>query len=429
MEVVDLLDIRLIRDEPNKFKELLGRRNVSADKIDKILEFDEKAREIKTKLNSMRAERNSISKEVAKYKAAKNEGGVAKILKRGKELANEIKIEETKLSEIQKDIKDMLLDIPNLPYEKVPIGKDETENVEIRKWGEPRKFDFEPKAHWDLGPQRGLLDFEKASKLSGSRFTILYKDAAQMERALVSFMLDLHTSKHGYTEVMPPHLVTRQTMINTGKLPKFEEESYSTTIDDLFLIPTAEVPLSVMHTGEILKEKDLPFKYVAYTPCYRREAGSYGKDVRGMIRQHQFDKVELVMYTTPEKSYDALESLTNEAEEVLQYLELPYRVIELCTGDLGFVASRTYDIEVWLPSYNGYKEISSCSNVTDYQARRANIRYRKSDNTLDFVHTLNGSGLAVGRTLVAIFENYQKKNGKIEVPKVLRPYMGGKEEI
>jgi len=424
-----LLDIRLIRDEPNKFKELLGRRNVSADKIDKILEFDEKAREIKTKLNSMRAERNSISKEVAKYKAAKNEGGVAKILKRGKELANEIKIEETKLSEIQKDIKDMLLDIPNLPYEKVPIGKDETENVEIRKWGEPRKFDFEPKAHWDLGPQRGLLDFEKASKLSGSRFTILYKDAAQMERALVSFMLDLHTSKHGYTEVMPPHLVTRQTMINTGKLPKFEEESYSTTIDDLFLIPTAEVPLSVMHTGEILKEKDLPFKYVAYTPCYRREAGSYGKDVRGMIRQHQFDKVELVMYTTPEKSYDALESLTNEAEEVLQYLELPYRVIELCTGDLGFVASRTYDIEVWLPSYNGYKEISSCSNVTDYQARRANIRYRKSDNTLDFVHTLNGSGLAVGRTLVAIFENYQKKNGKIEVPKVLRPYMGGKEEI
>ena len=429
MEVVDLLDIRLIRDEPNKFKELLGRRNVSADKIDKILEFDEKAREIKTKLNSMRAERNSISKEVAKYKAAKNEGGVAKILKRGKELANEIKIEETKLSEIQKDIKDMLLDIPNLPYEKVPIGKDETENVEIRKWGEPRKFDFEPKAHWDLGPQRGLLDFEKASKLSGSRFTILYKDAAQMERALVSFMLDLHTSKHGYTEVMPPHLVTRQTMINTGKLPKFEEESYSTTIDDLFLIPTAEVPLSVMHTGEILKEKDLPFKYVAYTPCYRREAGSYGKDVRGMIRQHQFDKVELVMYTTPEKSYDALESLTNEAEEVLQYLELPYRVIELCTGDLGFVASRTYDIEVWLPSYNGYKEISSCSNVTDYQARRANIRYRKSDNTLDFVHTLNGSGLAVGRTLVAIFENYQKRNGKIEVPKVLRPYMGGKEEI
>ena len=250
-----------------------------------------------------------------------------------------------------------------------------------------------------------------------------------MERALISFMLDLHTSKHGYTEVMPPHLVSRETMINTGKLPKFEEESYSTTLDDLFLIPTAEVPLSALHGGEILEEKSLPLKYVAYTPCYRREAGSYGKDVKGMIRQHQFDKVELVMYTTPNKSYENLESLTHDAEEVLQYLKLPYRVIEICTGDLGFVASRTYDIEAWLPSYDDYKEISSCSNVTDYQARRANMRYRKSDNTLDFIHTLNGSGLAVGRTLVAIFENYQKENGMIEVPEVLRPYMRNKEEI
>ena len=424
-----MLDIKLIRNETDRIKELLRRRKFSMEKIDRILEIDEESRKIKTELNSMRAERNSISKEIAKYKAAKDENGVAEILNHAKEIANEIKIKETKLSEIKKDVEDMLLDIPNLPYEKVPVGKDETENVEIRRWGEPRKFDFEPKAHWELGPKRGLLDFERASKLSGSRFTVLYKDAAQLERALISFMIDLHTSKHGYTEVMPPHLVTRQTMINTGKLPKFEEESYSTKIDDLFLIPTAEVPLSALHTDEILKEKELPLKYVAYTPCYRREAGSYGKDVRGMIRQHQFDKVELVMYTTPESSYEALESLTHEAEEVLQYLELPYRVIELCTGDLGFVASRTYDIEVWLPSYNFYKEISSCSNVTDYQARRANIRYRKSDNTLDFVHTLNGSGLAVGRTLVAILENYQKKNGKIEVPKVLRPYMGGKEEI
>ncbi len=424
-----MLDIKLIRNETDRIKELLRRRKFSMEKIDRILEIDEESRKIKTELNSMRAERNSISKEIAKYKAAKDENGVAEILNHAKEIANEIKIKEAKLSEIKKDVEDMLLDIPNLPYEKVPVGKDETENVEIRRWGEPRKFDFEPKAHWELGPKRGLLDFERASKLSGSRFTVLYKDAAQLERALISFMIDLHTSKHGYTEVMPPHLVTRQTMINTGKLPKFEEESYSTKIDDLFLIPTAEVPLSALHTDEILKEKELPLKYVAYTPCYRREAGSYGKDVRGMIRQHQFDKVELVMYTTPESSYEALESLTHEAEEVLQYLELPYRVIELCTGDLGFVASRTYDIEVWLPSYNFYKEISSCSNVTDYQARRANIRYRKSDNTLDFVHTLNGSGLAVGRTLVAILENYQKKNGKIEVPKVLRPYMGGKEEI
>ena len=423
------MDIKLIRSEPNKIKELLGRRGVLSEKIDKVLELDEEARRIKTKLNAMRAERNSISKQIAKYKAEKNESGVVDVLNRGKELSNEIKLEETKLSEIQKEMKDTLLNIPNVPYEGVPVGKDETENVEVRKWGEPRKFDFSPKAHWELGPEKGLLDFERASKLSGSRFTILYREAAQLERALISFMIDLHTSKHGYTEVMPPHLVTRQTMINTGKLPKFEEESYSTTIDDLFLIPTAEVPLSAMHSGEILNENELPFKYVAYTPCYRREAGSYGKDIRGMIRQHQFDKVELVMYTTPEKSYEALENLTREAEEVLQYLELPYRVIELCTGDLGFVASRTYDLEVWLPSYGAYKEISSCSNVTDYQARRANIRYRKTDNSLAFVHTLNGSGLAVGRTLVAILENYQKKDGKVEIPKVLRPYMGGKEEI
>ena len=423
------MDIKLIRSEPNKIKELLGRRGVLSEKIDKVLELDEEARRIKTKLNTMRAERNSISKQIAKYKAEKNESGVVDVLNHGKELSNEIKVEETKLSEIQKEMKNTLLNIPNVPYERVPVGKDETENVEVRKWGEPRKFDFSPKAHWDLGPEKGLLDFERASKLSGSRFTILYREAAQLERALISFMIDLHTSKHGYTEVMPPHLVTRQTMINTGKLPKFEEESYSTTIDDLFLIPTAEVPLSAMHSGEILNENELPFKYVAYTPCYRREAGSYGKDIRGMIRQHQFDKVELVMYTTPEKSYEALENLTREAEEVLQYLELPYRVIELCTGDLGFVASRTYDLEVWLPSYGAYKEISSCSNVTDYQARRANIRYRKADNSLAFVHTLNGSGLAVGRTLVAILENYQKKDGKVEIPKVLRPYMGGKEEI
>ncbi|WP_036223165.1 serine--tRNA ligase [Mesoaciditoga lauensis] len=424
-----MLDIKLIRNDPERVKELLKRRKVKPEEIDEVLELDKKIRELTTTLNSSRAERNSISKEVARFKAANDEEGAKRILERGKDLSREIKADETELSKLQKELKDKLLNIPNLPFEKVPVGKDETENVEIRKWGEPRKFDFDPKAHWELGPQRNLLDFERASKLSGSRFTILYREAAQMERALISFMLDLHTTKHGYTEVMPPHMVSRETMINTGKLPKFEEESYSTTLDDLFLIPTAEVPLSALHTNEIIDEKNLPLKYVAYTPCYRREAGSYGKDVKGMIRQHQFDKVELVMYTRPEESYEALEALTHDAEEVLQYLKLPYRVIELCTGDLGFVASRTYDIEVWLPSYNNYKEISSCSNVTDYQARRANERYRKSDNTLDFVHTLNGSGLAVGRTLVAIFENYQKENGKIEVPEVLRPYMGGKEEI
>jgi seryl-tRNA synthetase len=424
-----MLDIKMIRDNPQRVKELLGRRGVNPSEIDELLKMDEEMRKILTDLNSVRADRNAMSKEVAKLKAAKDEAGVSRVLEHGKELSDKIKNEETKLSELQTKISQSMLNIPNIPYEEVPFGKDESENVEIRRWGEQTKFTFEPKPHWELGPQRNLLDFDRAAKLSGSRFTILRGDAALMERALISFMLDLHTTKHGYTEILPPHLVSRQTMINTGKLPKFEEESYSTTIDDLFLIPTAEVPLSAMLEDEIIEEKALPLKYVAYTPCYRREAGSYGKDVRGMVRQHQFDKVELVKYTKPEESYKELESLTHDAEEVLQYLELPYRVIELCTGDIGFVSSRTYDIEVWLPSYSNYKEISSCSNVTDFQARRSNVRYRLPDGTLDFVHTLNGSGLAVGRTLVAVFENYQTKDGKITVPKVLRPYIRNKEEI
>ncbi len=424
-----MLDIKFIRENPQKVKMLLGRRGIAEEEIDEILKLDEKIRKMITDLNSMRAERNSISKEIAKLKAAKDEEGVNKILDRGKVLSEKIKNDEDELSKLQSKLNQALLFLPNIPYEKVPFGKDENDNVEIRRWGEPTKFNFDPQPHWDLGPKRGLLDFERAAKISGSRFTILKGDAALMERALISFMIDLHTKKHGYTEILPPHLVLRQTMLNTGKLPKFEEESYSTTLDDLFLIPTAEVPLSAMHQDEIIDERDLPLKYVSYTPCYRREAGSYGKDVRGMIRQHQFDKVELVKYTKPEDSYEELESLTHDAEEVLQYLELPYRVIELCTGDIGFVSSRTYDIEVWLPSYNSYKEISSCSNVTDFQARRANVRIKRNDGTLDFAHTLNGSGLAVGRTLVAIFENYQTKDGKIRVPEALRNYMGGKTEI
>ncbi|HEU24420.1 MAG: serine--tRNA ligase [Mesoaciditoga sp.] len=424
-----MLDIKVIREDPQKVKILLGRRGVPEEEIDKILKMDEKIRKMITDLNSMRAERNSISKEIAKLKAAKDEEGVNKILDRGKMLSEKIKSDEDELSRLQSQLNQALLFLPNIPYEKVPFGRDENDNVEIRRWGEPTKFNFDPQPHWDLGSKRGLLDFERAAKISGSRFTILKGDAALMERALISFMIDLHTKKHGYTEILPPHLVLRQTMLNTGKLPKFEEESYSTTLDDLFLIPTAEVPLSAMHQDEIIDEKDLPLKYVSYTPCYRREAGSYGKDVRGMIRQHQFDKVELVKYTKPEDSYEELESLTHDAEEVLQYLELPYRVIELCTGDIGFVSARTYDIEVWLPSYNNYKEISSCSNVTDFQARRANVRIKRNNGTLEFAHTLNGSGLAVGRTLVAIFENYQTRDGKIRVPEVLRDYMGGKTEI
>lgn len=424
-----MLDIKLIRENPEKVKTLLGKRGVSERDIDDILKLDEEIRNMITNLNSMRAERNSISKAVAKMKAVGDNVEVNRILERGKTLSDEIKNDEDKLSELQSKLNEALLFLPNIPYEKIPVGKDENDNVEVRRWGEPTKFDFEPSPHWELGPKRGLMDFERASKISGSRFTILKGNAALMERALIAFMIDLHTTKHGYTEILPPHLVSRQTMVNTGKLPKFEEESYSTTLDDLFLIPTAEVPLSAMHQDEIIEEKELPLKYVSYTPCYRREAGSYGKDVRGMIRQHQFDKVELVKYTKPENSYEELESLTHDAEEVLQYLELPYRVIELCTGDIGFVSARTYDIEVWLPSYKNYKEISSCSNVTDFQSRRANVRLRRNNGTLEFVHTLNGSGLAVGRTLVAIFENYQTRDGKITVPKALRDYMGGRTEI
>jgi len=361
---------------------------------------------------------------VAKAKREGDEERVKQLVEEGKRVGAEIKELEEKQRELEEEQLKLLLRIPNVPHESVPVGEDETQNVEVRRWGEPRHFDFEPKAHWDLGPELGLLDIERAGKLAGSRFVILYDKLAKLERALINFMLDLHTKEHGYKEAWVPHLVKRETMTWSGQLPKFEEEAYNTKKDDLFLIPTAEVPLVNLHAGEILKESDLPLKYVAYTPCYRREAGSYGKDVRGMIRNHQFDKVELVWYTTPERSYDDLETLVSHAEEVLKRLGLPYRVISLCTGDLGFTAAKTYDIEVWLPSYNSYKEISSCSNVEAFQARRSKTRYRRKDGKVDYVHTLNGSGLAVGRTLVAIVENYQMPDGSIKIPEALVPYTG-----
>jgi seryl-tRNA synthetase len=419
-----MIDIKLLRNNPELFLEALQKRNYGTELVDEILKIDAEWRKLTTEVNNLKAERNSLSKLVAKAKAEKDEDKAKEIIEKSKEIGEKIK----KIEEVQKELEDKILNIalniPNIPADDVPIGKDETENVEIRRWGEPRKFDFEPKAHWDLGPDLGLMDFERAAKLSGSRFTVMYGHLARLERALAQFMLDVHTRKHGYTEVWVPHLVKRQTMIWTGQLPKFEEEAYNTTKDDLFLIPTAEVPLASLHAEEVLNEKELPKKYTAFTPCYRREAGSYGKDVRGMIRQHQFDKVELVWVTTPERSFEDLEQLTRDAERILRLLELPYRVISLCTGDLGFAAAKTYDIEVWLPSYNTYKEISSCSNDTDFQARRANIRYKGKDNKLHFVHTLNGSGIAVGRTLVAVIENYQNPDGSITIPKVLIPYMG-----
>jgi seryl-tRNA synthetase len=346
-----------------------------------------------------------------------------------KDIGNKIKEFDDRLRETEEKQEALISQLPNIPLENVPVGKDEKSNKEIMKWGEPGTFQYEPKPHWEIGPELGMMDFERASKMSGARFVVLSDRIARLERALINFMLDYQTEKNGYSEINIPYLVKRDTMFATGQLPKFEEEAYKTTPDDMFLIPTAEVFLAGMHKDEILEESELPKKYCAYSACFRREAGSYGKDVRGMIRVHQFDKVELVKYTKPEDSFNELEKLTNDAESILRELDLPYRKILLCTGDMGFGAAKTYDLEVWLPSYKSYKEISSCSNDTDFQARRANIRYRNKENKLEYLHTLNGSGLAVGRTLVAILENYQNKDGTVTVPEVLRGYMGGAERI
>jgi len=420
-----VLDIRIIRDDTENVKEALKKRGYSVEIIDRILEEDKKWRELTTKENELRFKRNEISKAIAKLKKEGKDEDAKKLIEEGKVISQRVEKVEDEKKEIERSLKNLLLQVPNIPHTSVPVGEDESGNVEVRRWGKPREFDFPPKAHWDLGPDIGLMDFERASKLSGSRFTVMYGKLAKLERALVNFMLDVHVLEHGYTEVWLPHLVKRETITITGQLPKFEEDLYNTKKDDLFLIPTAEVPLVALHAGEILEERDLPKKYASYTPCYRREAGSYGKDVRGMIRQHQFDKVELVWVTTPERSYDDLETLVSHAEEILKRLDLPYRVVELCTGDLGFSASKTYDIEVWLPSYNSYKEISSCSNDEDFQARRGNMRYRRrKDGKLVFVHTLNGSGVAIGRALVAIMENYQLSDGSIKVPEALVPYTG-----
>jgi len=419
-----MLDLKYIRENPQEVKEALTNRNNETSIIDEIISIDEERRALLKQTEALRSQRNQNSKLVAQLKAEKKNDEAEKIISEGREISEQIKNIESDLKKIEDDLNYKLLCVPNVPDSSVPIGKDESENLEIRKWGKPRQFGFEPKAHWDLGPELDFLDFDRGAKLSGSRFTVLKGEIARLELALINFMIDLHTEKHGYTFILPPHLVTRETITASGQLPKFEDDLYKTSLDQMYLISTAEVSLAGLHRNETLELNSLPLKYVAYTPCYRREAGSYGKDVRGMIRQHQFDKVELFWYTTPEESSQALEELTSHAEKVLQLLNLPYRVVSLCTGDLGFAASKTYDLEVWLPSYNGYKEISSCSNTKDFQGRRGNIRYRGKENKLNFVHTLNGSGLAVGRTLVAIMENYQTADGKIEIPEELIPYVG-----
>jgi len=417
-----MIDLKLLRKQPEIFYESLKKRNQTTEIIDQIIALDKEWRSYLNQVNNLKSKRNELSKNVARLKAEGKSEQADELITQSKVIGDEIANLEAKQNELEAQMLSLALYVPNTPHESVPTGKDETENVEIRRWGEPRKFDFEPKPHWDLGTDLGMLDFDKGSKLSGSRFTVMFGQIAKLERSIAQFMLDVHTA-NGYTEVNVPHLVKRETITATGQLPKFSEELYTCERDDLFLIPTAEVSLAALHIGDVLDEDMLPLKYTAFTPCYRREAGSYGKDVRGLIRQHQFEKVELVWYTKPDNSFEALEQLTHDAEKILQLLGLPYRVITLCTGDIGFAAAKTYDIEVWLPSYNGYKEISSCSNDTDFQARRGNIRYRAKDGKMNYVHTLNGSGLAIGRTLVAIMENYQNPDGSITVPEVLRPYM------
>lgn len=417
----------MLREETDAVKAYLKARNNSFD-VDKVLELDAEKKKILASVEELKAKRNAGSKEVGRIRAAG--GDASAIMKEMKELGDQVKADDARVAEIDEELHNLLLQIPNRPDKTVPIGRDETENVEIRRWGEPRKFDFEPKAHWDIGEACGILDFERGPRMAQSRFTVFKGLGARLERAIMNFMLDLHTQKQGYTEFNVPLMVNSDTMLGTGQLPKFAEDLYKVDRDDLWLIPTAEVPLTNLHHGEMLNESDLPLYYTAYTPCFRRESGSYGRDVRGIMRLHQFDKVEMVKICTPETSWDELEKLTNNAEDVLKALNIPYRVIVLCTGDMGFGSAKTYDVEVWLPSQNCYREISSCSNCVDFQARRMNTRYRPADGGKSrYVHTLNGSGLAIGRTLIAVLENYQNADGSFEIPDVLVPYMGGVKHV
>jgi seryl-tRNA synthetase len=419
-----MLDLKLIRENPERVKEGLKSRKIDISIVDEILELDEKRRKAISESDQLKAERNQISSRIAKEKREGNNEKAKELQDRAKEISTSVKEQSEMAKSIDNKVKNLVLHLPNIPNDSVPVGNTEEDNITVKTWGDVPEFNFDVQPHWDLGPELGMIDFDTSAKLSGARFVLLRKQIAKLSRALQNFMLDLHTTEHGYEEVLPPHIVTRETMLSTGQLPKFEEEAFRTEPDDMFLIPTAEVPLVAQHKDEILEMDRLPLKYAAFTPCYRREAGSHGKDVRGMVRVHQFDKVELVWFTKPEESYDALEELTGHAEKVLKLLKLPYRVVTLCTADLGFASAKTYDVEVWLPSYSDYKEISSCSNTEDFQARRCNTRFRDKDNKIKYVHTLNGSGLAIGRTLIAIIENYQRSDGRIDVPDVLIPYMG-----
>lgn len=417
-----MLDVKRVREDFDNVKAAVEKRGKGDFGIGDVLKYDNERRELLAEVEQLKNKQNTASKEVPRLK--KEGKDTSELFAEMKKLSREIKDLDAKVSEAEANQRDALLNVPNTPYKDVQVGDDDSANVELRRVGEPTKFDFDAKAHWDIGEDLDILDFERAAKLSGTRFTVYKGLGSRLERSLVNFMLDLHTIDQDYTEILPPFMVNRDAMTGTGQLPKFEDDMFYIQDKDFFLIPTAEVPVTNLRANEIMSVDELPVYYTAYTPCFRKEAGSAGRDTRGLIRQHQFNKVELVKFVKPETSYDELEALTNDAEEVLKRLEIPYRVVRLSSGDLGFSSAMTYDIEVWMPSYNRYVEISSCSNFEDYQARRANIRFKRDKDTKpEFVHTLNGSGLAVGRTVAAILENYQQADGSVVVPEVLRKYM------
>ncbi len=422
-----MLEIKYVRQNLSELQSALDVRGTVVD-LGSFKKTDAKRREVLLEIEELRHHRNVVSERIAELKKAGE--NTLNLVAEMRTVAGKIKTLDKSLAQSEETINRLLLEIPNIPHTSVPVGKDETDNPVIKQVGTPPQFGFEPRPHWTLGGDLGILDFERAAKITGARFPLYFGAGAKLERALINFMLDVHTNEHGYTETLPPFAVNRQSLTNTGQLPKFEEDLFKLEGWDYFLIPTAEVPVTNIHQGEILNEEQLPIYYTAYTPCFRSEAGSYGKDTRGLIRQHQFNKVELVKFVLPQKSYDELESLLNHAETILARLQLPYQVVSLCTGDLGFSAAKTYDIEVWMPAQGVYREISSCSNFEDFQARRANIRFRsKGKKGTQLVHTLNGSGLAVGRTVAAILENYQQVDGTVVVPEALRPYMGNMEKI
>jgi seryl-tRNA synthetase len=423
-----MLDIKLLRANFAEVKEKLQHRGEDLTDLGKFEDLDQRRRDLIVEAEQLKSKRNEVSQQVAALKREKADAD--HLIVEMREVGDRIKVLDEELRSVEETLDLLLMSIPNIPHESVPIGESEDENVEIRKWGKVRDFEFEAKPHWDVADHLGILDFERAGKVTGSRFVFYKGLGARLERALMNFMLDLHVDEHGYKEILPPYMVNRASMTGTGQLPKFEEDAFLIESEDYFLIPTAEVPVTNLHRDEILSGDELPIRFAAYSACFRSEAGSAGRDTRGLIRQHQFNKVELVKFVKPEDSYEELEKLTSDAERVLQLLELPYRVLRMCTGDLGFTAAKKYDIEVWIPSYETYREISSCSNFEAFQARRANIRFRRDPKAKpEHVHTLNGSGLAIGRTVAAILENYQQADGSVVIPNVLRPYMGNKEVI